>query len=419
MTTASKPRKKMLAGVKVLDFTQYLAGPAATRLLADFGADVIKVERTPDGDLGRKIHYVAPGISGFFLAACAGKKSLAIEFASAEGRAIVQDLVREVDVVIENYSPGVMAKYGFDYPSLQAINPDLIMCSISGFGQEGPSSKLPSFDIIAQAQSGMMSMTGDPDGPPQYVGNYIGDPNAGVHGALAICAALYQRAMDGGGQYIDVSQLESLVYLDYVNFPVSMMSGGKIAPRRFGGDFYSICPYGTYLSKEGYIVFAVAEHQWPALVRAMGMPELETDERYATQEARCARRPEVRAYIEDWLQTFADDTEPLRLLAEARVPSAPILEIDQVPHHQQIRARKLFQSLPHPELGETPVARSPFQLSTMDVQTPFRAPYLGEHNAEILGQHLGYSEARLAQLYADQVIVQDPAVETLRAAGRL
>ncbi len=166
----------------------------------------------------------------------------------------------------------------------------------------------------------MMSMTGEPDGPPQYVGNYIGDPNAGVHASLAICAALYQRTVDGEGQYIDVSQLESLVYLDYVNFPVSMMTEGRIAPHRFGGDFYSICPYGTYRSKEGYIVFAVAEHQWAPLVKAMGMPELESDERYATQEARCARRPEVRAYIEDWLQTFSNDSEPLRLLAEARVP---------------------------------------------------------------------------------------------------
>ncbi len=137
MTTAQAPRKKMLANVKVLDFTQYLAGPAATRLLADFGADVIKVERTPDGDLGRKIHFVAPGVSGFFLAACAGKKSVAVEFASEEGRAIIRDLVRETDVVIENYSPGVMAKYGFDYESLKAINPNLIMASISGFGQEG------------------------------------------------------------------------------------------------------------------------------------------------------------------------------------------------------------------------------------------------------------------------------------------
>ncbi|MDA0820852.1 MAG: CoA transferase [Proteobacteria bacterium] len=417
--TPSLPRKKMLAGVKVLDFTQYLAGPAATRLLADFGADVIKIERTPDGDHGRKIHYVAPGISGFFLAACAGKKSLAIEFASDQGRKIIHDLVREVDVVIENYSPGVMAKYGFDYESLKAINPQLIMSSISGFGQEGPSSKLPSFDIIAQAQSGMMAMTGDPDGPPQYVGNYIGDPNAGVHSALAVCAALYQRAMDGEGQYIDVSQLESLVYLDYVNFPVSMMTNGRIAPRRFGGDFYSICPYGTYRSKEGYIVFAVAEHQWRALVNAMGMPELEHDERYATQEARCARRPEVRTYIEHWLQTFADDSEPLRILAEARVPSAPILEIAEVPHHQQIKARALFQDVPHPQLGTTPIARSPFQMSTMEVTVPFRAPYLGEHNEEILRETLGYSEDQLAKLYTDGTIVQDPQVAGLRHAGKL
>lgn len=413
------PFKKMLSNVKVLDFTQYLAGPAATRLFADFGAEVIKIERTPDGDLGRKIHFVAPGISGFFLAACAGKKSLAIEFKSARGREIIHELVRQVDVVIENYSPGVMAKYGFDYATLKAINPKLIMCSISGFGQDGPYSNFTSFDIIAQAQSGVMAMTGEPDGPPQYVGNYIGDPNAGVHAAVAICAALYHRALHGEGQYIDVSQLESLVYLDYINFPLSMMTQGRIAPRRFGGDFFSICPYGVYRSKEGYVVFAVAEHQWGPLVRAMGRPDLEHDERFATQVARCARRPEVRAIIEAWLQTFPDDATPLRLLAEARVPSAPILEIPQVPEHPQIKARGLFQDIPHPELGSTPVARSPFRLSTMKVATPFRAPYLGEHNEEILGARLGLGESDLAKLYAEGVIVQDAALAQLRAAGKV
>jgi crotonobetainyl-CoA:carnitine CoA-transferase CaiB-like acyl-CoA transferase len=210
-----------------------------------------------------------------------------------------------------------------------------------------------------------------------------------------------------------------LVYLDYVNFPVSMMTQGRIPPRRFGGDFYSICPYGTYRSKEGYIVFAVAEHQWRALVNAMGMPELEHDERYATQEARCSRRSEVRAYIEDWLQTFDDDSEPLRVLAEARVPSAPILEIDQVPHHQQIKARKLFQELPHPQLGSTPIARSPYQMSTMEVAVPFRAPYLGEHNEEILRETLGYSADQLDKLYTGGIIVQDPQVASLRGEGKL
>ena len=419
MTNLPSSATKMLSGVKVLDFTQYLAGPAATRLLSEFGADVVKIERTPDGDHGRKIHFVAPGVSAFFLAASAGKKSLAIEFRSEAGRAIVRDLVRDADVVIENFSPGVMAKYGFDYASLKVLNPKLIMCSISGFGQEGPYANFTSFDIIAQAQSGVMSMTGEPDGPPQYVGNYIGDPNAGVHAALAICAALYHRALRGEGQYIDVSQLEALVYLDYINIPLSMMSGGRIEPKRFGGDFWSICPYGTYRSTEGYVVLAVAEHQWPALVRAMGKPELETDERYATQIARCARRPEVRAYVESWLQSFADDATPLAILAQARVPSAPILDIPQVPLHPQHAARGLFQDLDHPELGTTPVARAPFKLSTMEMKIPYRAPYLGEHNEEILSARLGYSTAQLAALYASGAIVQDQQVKILRAAGKL
>jgi crotonobetainyl-CoA:carnitine CoA-transferase CaiB-like acyl-CoA transferase len=412
-------KKKLLSGVTVLDFTQYLAGPSATRLLADMGAEVIKIERAPDGDLGRKIHLVEPGISAFFLAASAGKKSVGVDFRHPQGVAIVRALVRQVDVVVENYSPGVMAKYGLDYASLKELNPSLIMCSVSGYGQDGPYAKYTSFDIVAQAQSGVMAMTGEPDGPPEYVGNYFGDPNAGIHGALGICAALFHRALTGEGQYIDVSQLEALVYLDYINFPLFLMSRGKIQPRRFGGDFFNICPYGVYKAKKGYLVFAVAEHQWGPLVRVMGRPELETDPRYATQVARCQRRSEVRKYIEDWLQTFADDETPLRILTEARLPVAPVLDIAQVPSHPQLQARGLFQDLPHPLLGSTPVAKSPFHFSTASVEIPCRAPFFGEHNEEILQSRLGYTPEQIAALYREGAIVQEAKVRELREMGRL
>ncbi|MCS6925739.1 MAG: CoA transferase [Candidatus Binatia bacterium] len=419
MERAAHGTTKLLAGVTVLDFTQYLAGPSATRLLADMGAEVIKIERAPDGDLGRKIHLVEPGISAFFLAASAGKKSVAVDFKHPQGLAIVRALVRQVDVVVENYSPGVMAKYGLDYASLKELNPSLIMCSVSGYGQDGPYAKHTSFDIVAQAQSGVMAMTGEPDGPPQYVGNYFGDPNAGIHGALGICAALFHRALTGEGQYIDVSQLEALVYLDYVNFPLFLMSRGQIQPRRFGGDFFNICPYGVYKAKQGYIVFAVAEHQWGPLVRAMGKPELEHDRRYATQTARCQRRSEVRKYIEDWLQTFADDETPLRILTEARIPVAPVLDIAQVPSHPQLQARGLFQNLPHPLLGSTPVAKAPFHFSTASVEIPSRAPFLGEHNEEILQGRLGYTAEQISALYREGAIVQEAMVHELREKGKL
>jgi crotonobetainyl-CoA:carnitine CoA-transferase CaiB-like acyl-CoA transferase len=419
MAQGTNGKKKLLSGVKVLDFTQYLAGPSATRLLADLGADVVKIERAPDGDLGRKIHLVDPGISAFFLAASAGKKSVGVDFKHPKGLEIVRELIRQVDVAVENYSPGVMAKYGLDYDSLKVINPRLIMCSVSGYGQDGPYAKHTSFDIIAQAQSGVMAMTGEPDGPPEYVGNYIGDPNAGIHGALAICAALFHRTTTGEGQYIDVSQLEALVYLDYINFPLYLMSGGTIKPHRFGGDFFNICPYGVYKAKKGYIVFAVAEHQWPPLVKAMGMPELASDPRYATQVARCARRPEVRKYIEDWLQAFDDDETPLKILFEARIPVAPILDIPGAAVHPQLKARELFQDLPHPILGTTSVAKSPFHLSTATVEIPFRAPLFGEHNEEILQGRLGYTPEQVAALYREGAIVQETKVRELQEMGKL
>jgi len=410
---------RLLAGVKVLDFTQYLAGPSATRILADLGAEVIKIERTPDGDLGRKIHLVDHGQSALYLAACAGKKSLCVELKHPKGLEIVKEMVRKVDVVVENYSPGVMAKYGLDYEALKQINPKLIMCSVSGFGQDGPYARHTSFDIIAQAQSRVMHMTGEPVGPPEYVGDYFGDPNAGIHGTLAICAALFHRAQTGEGQYIDVSQLEALIYLDYINFPLYLMSRGAIEPRRFGGDFFNLCPYGTYKAKEGYIVFAVAEHQWPALARAMGRPDLITDPYFSTQKERLQRRPEVRKIIEGWLQTFPNDEEPLKILVEARVPSAPILDIAQAAAHPQIQARGLFQDVPHPLLGSTPIAKSPFHFSTAAVEIPFRSAFLGEHNEEVLEGYLFYSPEQISALYEEGVIVQDPQVRKLKEAGKL
>jgi CoA:oxalate CoA-transferase len=419
MAQETNGKKQLLSGVKVLDFTQYLAGPSATRLLADMGADVVKIERAPDGDLGRKIHLVEPGISAFFLAASAGKKSVGVDFKHPKGLEIVRELVRQVDVVVENYSPGVMAKYGLDYDSLKKLNPGLIMCSVSGYGQDGPYAKFTSFDIVAQAQSGVMAMTGEPDGPPEYVGNYFGDPNAGIHGALGICAALFHRALTGEGQYIDISQLESLVYLDYINFPLFLMSRGAIEPKRFGGDFFSICPYGVYKAKKGYIVFAIAEHQWEPLVKAIGRPELASDPRYATQIARCQRRPEVRKYIEDWLQTFDDDETPLNILIGARLPVAPVLEISQAAFHPQIQARGLFQTLPHPLLDSTPVAKSPFHFSTASVEIPFRAPFFGEHNEEILQGRLGYTPEQIVTLYREGAIVQESKVRELREVGKL
>jgi len=412
-------KKKLLSGIKVIDFTQYLAGPSATRILADLGADVVKIERAPDGDLGRKIHIVDPGISAFFIAASAGKKSVGVDFRHPKALEIVRDLVRQCDVAVENYSPGVMAKYGLDYESLKKINPRIIMCSVSGYGQDGPYAKFTSFDIIAQAQSGVMAMTGEPDGPPEYVGNYFGDPNAGIHGALAICAALFSRAMTGEGQYIDISQLESLLYLDYINVPLYMMSDGAIRPHRFGADFPTICPYGVYKAKKGYIAFAVAEHQWPPLVKAMGMPELATDSRYDTQKARCARRPEVRKYIEDWLQTFADDETPLKILRDARIPIAPVLDIPAAVAHPQLAARGLFQTLPHPILGSTPVAKSPFHISNATVEIPFRAPLFGEHNEEVLQNRLGYSPEQIAALYREGILVREAKVQELRETGKL
>ena len=230
------------------------------------------------------------------------------------------------------------------------------MCSVSGYGQDGPYAKHTSFDIIAQAQSGVMSMTGEPDGPPTYVGDYFGDPNAGIHGALAICAALFHRATSGEGQYIDVSQLESLGLSGLHQLPAFHDEPGAIMPHRFGKDFFNVCPYGVYKAKKGLSGVCRCRPPMASFNQGHGKPELATDERYATMEDR-VERSEVRKYIEDWLQTFENDEAPLKILAEARVPSAPILDIPGAAAHPQLQARGLFQDVPHPLLGSTPIAK--------------------------------------------------------------
>ena len=397
MAQEIKGSKKLLAGIKVLDFTQYLAGPSATRILADLGANVIKIERTPSGDLGRKIHLVDHGQSAFFIAACAGKKSVCVEIKHPKGKEIVYELVRQADVVVENYSPGVMARLGLNYDTLKELNPKLIMCSVSGYGQDGPYAKHTSFDIIAQAQSGVMSMTGQPDGPPTYVGNYFGDPNAGIHGALAICAALFSRAMTGEGQYIDVSQLESLVYLDYINFPLYMMSHGEIVPQRFGGDFFNVCPYGVYKAKKGYVVLAVVEHQWPALTKAMGMPDLINKPEYQDNAARLDNREALNDDLQGWLSQRCLNETMDQLVPSGGVVG-PVYDAQRIMDDPHYQAREDIIDIDDPELGKTKMLGVVPKFSETPGSVQHAGPTVGEHNQHIYNSWLGLEEEDLSEL---------------------
>ena len=310
----------LLAGIKVLDFTHVLAGPTCTRILADLGAEVIKLEAAPNGDVARGMFYVKENLSALFLYTCAGKKSLCLDLKKSQGLQIAKDLVAKFDVVVENFAPGVMKKLGLDYAVLKEINPRIVMASISGFGQSGPWADRTSFDIIGQAMSGVMHMTGEPDGPPQYVGNYIGDPNAGVQAALAICASLFYRDRTGKGQYIDIAQVDSLLYLDLVNIPYYALSNGAFNPKRFGAHHYAVCPLGVFKGKDGYVVLQAIEHQWPNFAKAIGRKDLITNPNFATNAKRLENREELAKIIEAWLQSFPNNDAALSALAEQRIP---------------------------------------------------------------------------------------------------
>lgn len=410
-------RSKLLDGIKVLDFTRALAGPTCTRVLADLGAEVIKIEDAPTGDFARGMFLVADNLGAMFQYTCAGKKSLCVDFKKPAGVKVAKELAARVDVVVENFAPGVMKKLGLDYPALKAVNPRLIMASISGFGQFGPWADHTSYDIIGQAMSGVMHMTGEPDGPPQYVGNYIGDPNAGVHAALAVCASLFYRDRTGKGQYIDIAQVDALLYLDMVNVPYYALTNGAQNPKRFGAHHYAVAPLGVFRGKDGYVVIQAVEHQWPNFAKAIGREDLITHPKFATNAKRLEHRDELIAIIEAWLQSFPSNDDALQVLSHWRIPCAPVLDIGGALHHPQTRARGMVTEIEHPLLGKMPIVNTPFVLSETPRHIQGPAPFLGQHNAEILAEYLGYSTADIARLTEDGVLIEEDRVKDLREKG--
>ncbi|MBI3246690.1 MAG: CoA transferase [Deltaproteobacteria bacterium] len=415
--TTTKP--SVLSGVRVLDFGHYIAAPILTRMMSDMGAEIIKIELAPRGDLTRVYPYIKAGQSGGFIQHNRGKQSVCVNLQKPEAVEIIEGLVPQVDVVIENFSPGTLAKYGFGYDALKQLNPRLIMCSISGYGQDGPYAQRPGNDTVAQAMSGLMHLTGDPNGSPTYVGIYIADENAGIHGLAAVCAALYYREKTGIGQYIDLSLVESLFHLHDTALQFYVLSDGELNPTRFGAHHYAIAPCGIFKARDGYMVIAVLVHQWEVFVQAIGKSELLQDGRFATPDARVEHRFELVKILEDWLQSFSTRDEPLAILEKVRILSAPVLDIAQIVNHPQMKARGAMQDVPHPGIGPVALPKSPFRFSETTVEIRSRAPLLGEHNEKILSHYLGYSPERIVALTQSGALVQEPLVQELRARGEI
>jgi CoA:oxalate CoA-transferase len=417
VNASDKP--SVLSGVRVLDFGHYIAAPIMTRMMADMGAEIIKIELAPRGDLTRLYPYFKAGQSGGYIQHNRGKQSVCLDLKKPEALEIVNGLVPQVDVVIENFSPGTLAKYGFGYEALKKLNPHLIMCSISGYGQDGPYANRPGNDTVAQAMSGLMHLTGDPQGSPTYVGIYIADENAGIHGLAAVCAALYYREKTGIGQHIDLSLIECLFHFHDTAIQFYVLSDGKLNPTRFGAHHYAIAPCGIFTARDGYVVIAVLVHQWEVFAQAIGKPELLTDPRFATGGARVENRFALVKIIEEWLQSFSTRDEPLAILENVRILSAPVLDIAQAINHPQMKARGAMQDVPHPGIGPVALPKSPFHFSETTVEIRSRAPLLGEHNESVLARCLGYSTEKIASLTQGGVLVQEALVGELRQRGEI
>jgi crotonobetainyl-CoA:carnitine CoA-transferase CaiB-like acyl-CoA transferase len=397
MAPHSLPRGPLLDGLTVLDFTRVLAGPYCTRLLADLGARVIKVERPGEGDEMRRGYLQLDPERGdqstYFIRINAGKLSVGIDLGHPDAAAVVFDLARMADVVVENFLPGVMAKHGFDYAAVAAVRPDVVYCSISGYGQTGPLSGAPAFAHLIGAISGLMHLEqqGDPAPRPGYL--QAADVLAGTHAFGAILAALWRRARTGTGARLDVSMLEALVAAEDISFGAVLNGGAEFPGPRPGMIVHAIG--GRYLA----VQTVGAPQLWARITGAMGRPDLVTDPRFATPPARREHWAELLPIVTGWLDGFATVEAAIETLRGARVPCAPVRSPSEVADHPHLAARGAFPGIPHPTRGAVRVTASPFHVDAAPVAPAGGAPYrVGEHTRAVLRDVLGYADARIDAL---------------------
>ena len=398
-------QKHILDGYKIIDFTQYLAGPSATRLMAEMGADIIKVEIAPHGDPSRAFPYRKDKRSAYFVQQNRGKKSLCLDVKNEKSKAVLTDLIKQCDVLIENFAPGVIGRLGFDWETVHKLNPKLVMCSMSAFGQTGPLSHLPGFDYIAQAYAGVTSVIGEPDKPPSLPMLGIGDVTTGVHACGALGLALLDVHRTGEGQLLDISLLDCYFHQHEVNVQAYSASKGKVVPRRSGSHHYAVAPTGIFQGPEGYIMILALMHQWPVMCKAMGREDMVKDPKFSTNEARVENLQELIGIIEGWLQSFDSDEAAIAALQDVRVPVAPILTIPQAVEHPHLRQRGTIRKISDRMLGEFDIPGVPLRYSNFPDLLPLDAPFLGEQNREILGEWLNYSAEQIDAMESEGILV--------------
>ena len=393
----------VLDGLIVLDLSRILAGPYATQMLADLGAEVWKVESPWGDDTRRWGPPFKEGESAYFLSTNRGKKSLAVNLKDPRGQRIVRRLAERADVLVENFKAGDLARYGLDYATLAEANPRLVYASITGFGQEGPRAREPGYDVALQGITGIMSITGEPDGPPVKIGVAWIDVLTGLTAAVGILAALRERELSGRGQHLDLALFDVGVAALVNQAQAYLMSG--VVPRRMGSAHPQIVPYQAFEASDKWFILAVGnDGQYQRLTEALERPDLWEDARYQTNAGRVEHRAELVAELARVFKTRSR-AEWLERLREAGVPATPVNDVGEALADPQAEARGLLWEVAHPKLGPTPLLASPLQHMSRTPATPGAPPpLLGQHTREVLAGALGMSEDELRALAADGVV---------------
>ncbi len=408
MSTQALP----LAGIRVVDYSHFLAGPFVSRCLAALGAEVIKVERPKEGDAGRAHAYFINGQSGYYLQQNMGKEGLCVNIKDPRGLELIKKLVDSADVFVENYRPGALKKLGLGYEDLSKTNPGLVYCSVSAYGHTGPDAPRPGFGLIAEAKSGIMAMVGSPGEAPPLLRIALGDMYTGANAVAAICAALLGRVKSGRGQHIDLALYDCLVSMHEYAVQCYTLSGGKEIPQQTGHDLPTSTLYGVFSATDGYVVIAAqVDDAWKRFAQLVGGDALAGDTRFHSSAGRNENRLEILGIVRAWVEKYSV-VECLSMLDKIDVPCAKVQNIDEVLADPQIQARGMVVEQDHPVLGKVQLANLPFHFSGCDTTIRTAAPLLGQHNREIASR-LGYSQEQIEAMVQEGVLYAEAAVGNL------
>lgn len=414
----SQTKTPMLTGFRVLDITQIVAGPTCTRILAEMGAEVIKLELAPFGDRTRvgglrsqKPEHKPCSQSTYFVQHNHSKKSLALNLKDNKARDLILRMIKQFDVLVENFSPGVMDRFGLGYDVLKEINPRLVMCSISLAGQKGALANKPGYDYVAQAYAGVTDLIGEAAGGPALITMAIGDASTGVAAAMAVGFALLHRERTGEGQYIETSLLDTYFNMHEVAIPrVSLRKGYE--PTRTGSQHPDGGPTGIYRCGDGtYLTLATLPHQWAQVASALGRDDLLTDPRFATAALRRDNNEQLKEILEAWLCTFPSRDAAMEALERQRIPCAPVLTLREAMNHPHLKERGIVRTVHDPYVGEFQIPGPPARFSAWKYESALKADLLGEHNEVVLKDLAGLEDWEVDKLYAEGVLVRDRLLE--------